>query len=138
VGISSSNRVDITAVNDGVYINSRKMSDSGWVDLSSYLASGISGTLKIRIIDGLAYLAMSCSGFRVASMTSVTLTSALPAKYLPRSDFPTDRITGTSGFYSGVVSLYLTGGNTGLIKMQNLESGTADNCHCTFTPYALG
>lgn len=138
VGISSSNRVDITAINDGVYVNSRKMSDSGWVDLSSYLASGISGTFKGRVIDGVAYLALLCQGFNVSSMSTIQLANGIPSSWLPKNDFPTNAIIGSSGFFSGIVSLYLDGSDRGSIKFQNLEKYNAWICRSTLTPYALG
>lgn len=138
VGISSSNRVDITAVNDGVYVNSRKMSDSGWVDLSSYLASGVKGTFKGRVIDGVAYLALLCQGFNVSSMSTVQLANGIPSSWLPKNDFPTNAIIGSSGFFSGIVSLYLDGSDRGSIRFQNLEKDNAWICRSTLTPYALG
>jgi hypothetical protein len=134
VGITSSNRVDITAINDGVYVNSRKMGDSGQIDLSSYLANGVSGKLTGQIVDGICYLTIGCSGFSCPYGQTVVLSKALPSRFIP-NNFASDRITGISHYYFGGVRLVLA---DGLIRFTNMENGTADHCNCTFTPYVLG
>jgi hypothetical protein len=135
VGIAA-NRIDLTATGSGggVYVNSRKMDDSGQIDLSSYLASGVSGKLTGQIVDGICYLTIGCSGFSCPYGQTVVLSEALPSQFIP-NNFASDRITGISHYYFGGVRLVLA---DGIIRFTNMENGTADHCNCTFTPYVLG
>ena len=109
------------------------VSDTGWVNISSGLASEIRGTLNVRVKDGIVYIDIDCSGFSISPGATV-LIAHVPSQYLPkRPGMNTYVATGISTWYSGIVRLEKNGD----VAFQNIENSNATSCRCSFTPYIL-
>ncbi len=109
------------------------VSDTGWVDIKSCLANGISGTMNVRVKDGIVYIDIDCSGFSIPPYATTAI-AHVPSQYLPkRPGMNTYVATGTSTWYSGIVRIE----SNGDMWFQNMETSNATSCRCSFTPYIL-
>jgi hypothetical protein len=104
------------------------VADGGWIDLSPYLVSGVTGTLKGRKIGGAVYLAGFLQGFSLANMATTPL-AQLPAEWRPSSAY--EYVSGTSTYFSGIIRLE----SGGSLNFQNLESSTATRSTFSMTPF---
>ena len=108
------------------WVDSPLLPDTGWVDLSSYITSGASGTISGRNKGGIISIVGSLSGLSIPNNDNAIVATGIPTNLCP------DRRTDGTARYNNY-SIGLAFDPAGSLRIYNRSSLTATNAAISVT-----